>query len=774
MASINQRHHQQRPGRARRALACAALTAVSSILVAGCLDRPLEPIDPRTTSTVLERLTHSRVDKIDVLLVIDNSGSMADKQAILAHAVPDLVGALVNPPCLSPEGQRQAMAGPLEPCPDGMDREFDPIADMHVGIISSSIGSHGSDQCVGVKHVSENDQAHLLVRSGIGPDDGPVSGLNGQSFLVWDPETDDGSSDGTGAAETQAMISTLTEMVGGVGEVGCGYEAPFEAWYRFLVDPNPYESITVVDGVAQLEGTDQALLTDRSGFLRPDSMLAIIMLTDENDCSIRDGGYHFIVAQSDQGTFRMPKPRAACAENPNDPCCRSCGQPAGSGCDTSNDDCESGELAALDDATNVRCFDQKRRFGIDFLWPIERYLTGLSAQQVADRDGAVVHNPLFTDLDPSDDNATVRDPSLVFIAGIVGVPWQDIARRDPSGQPDLLGGLDADGNPVGGFQSSTELANNRTWDLILGDPASHKPPSDPLMIESIDPRSGVHPITGEALAPPGSGWQNTINGSEYSTPARNDLQYACIFPLAPLSEPRDCSATPGSCDCNHPDNDKPLCDPNPADGGQPTLQTGAKAYPGVRELQLLRDAGAQGIVGSICPRQLDSAAAPDFGYRPAIGAIVERLKQALGPACLPRSLKPDSTGQVACLVVEASIDETCDCSGSARRPIHSSHPAVQTAKEDPIYPDAGWNCFCEIAQTSGDALEACQNDASDDVTDSSGQPVDGWCYVDATTVPLTGNPELVEDCPATQERRVRFVGAGESLPGATLFITCSS
>ncbi|MBW2457640.1 MAG: hypothetical protein JRI68_24260 [Deltaproteobacteria bacterium] len=755
-------------------MAGTAVTTVTAALAVGCLDRPLEPIDPRTTSTVVERLTHSRVDKIDLLLVIDNSGSMADKQAILAGAVPDLVGALVNPPCVGDDGQRLPMAGPLEPCPAGMDREFDPIADMHVGIISSSLGSHGSDQCTGTKHESENDQAHLLVRSGVGADDPPVNGLDGHSFLVWDPESDDDTADGTGAAATDEMIQTLSEMVSGVGEVGCGYEAPFEAWYRFLVEPNPHASITVVDGIAQLEGTDQQLLAERGQFLRPDSMLAVIMLTDENDCSIRDGGYNFIVAQNKNGSFHLPRPRAACATDPNDPCCRSCAQPPGDGCDTSQDECDLGNLEPIDDSINLRCFDQKRRFGVDFLWPIERYLTGLTAQTVADRDGAVVKNPLFTDLNPDDDNATLRDPSLVFIAGIVGVPWQDIARRDAAGKPDLLAGLDTDGNPVGGFQSGEELEHNRTWELILGDPATQTAPTDPLMIESVDPRSGIHPVTGEPLALPGSGWQHSVNGSEYSLPNRNDLQYACIFPLEPFTEPRDCSVTGTNCDCSKPDNDKPLCEPNPNDGGQPTLQTGAKAYPGVRELQLLRDAGAQGIVGSICPRQLDAPAAADFGYRPAIGAIVERLKQALGPACLPRSLEPNAEGQVACLVVEASLDEACACDGAARRPIATSHPAVQLAKEDPNYSAAGWGCFCEIVQTSGEALQACQNNADDHVTDSAGNPVDGWCYVDATTLPPTGNPALVDTCPATQERRVRFVGEGEGAPGATLFITCAS
>ena len=84
----------------------ARLGAFSSVVMVaglaatpGCLDRPIEPVEPRTTSTIVERLTQSSVDKIDILLTIDNSRSMADKQAILQDAVPDLVNALVNPAC---------------------------------------------------------------------------------------------------------------------------------------------------------------------------------------------------------------------------------------------------------------------------------------------------------------------------------------------------------------------------------------------------------------------------------------------------------------------------------------------------------------------------------------------------------------------------------------------------------------------------------------------------------------------------------------------------
>src|SRR5262245_2237253 len=87
----------------------AARVAVSVLLAAttgavGCLNRPIEPVEPRTTTTIVERLTQSSVDKIDIVLGIDNSRSMADKQQILGDAVPDLVLGLVNPNCVDDMG----------------------------------------------------------------------------------------------------------------------------------------------------------------------------------------------------------------------------------------------------------------------------------------------------------------------------------------------------------------------------------------------------------------------------------------------------------------------------------------------------------------------------------------------------------------------------------------------------------------------------------------------------------------------------------------------
>jgi hypothetical protein len=767
----------------------AAMVGTTAVSAVGCLDRPIEPVEPRTTSTIIERLTQSAVDKIDLLLVIDNSRSMADKQEILKLAVPDLAQQLVNPLCVDDDGVAlpadQQPTDPLADCPPATEREFDPIVDIHIGVITSSLGGHGADSCSGASSPTENDRGYLITRGGSGEN---VSTYQNLGFLVWDPDGTDPSHDPQGETSIETLNTNVQELVGGAGEEGCGYEAILESWYRFLVDPDPYADVALESDTAVLQGTDNDLLKMRKDFLRPDSLLAIIMLADENDCSIRDGGQFYFAGQIYQpGTnnpYHLPPARAACASDPNSKCCRSCGQDPGDGCDAGADMCDD-SLSALQDNINLRCWDQKRRFGIDFLWPTDRYTTALSSPQVTDRFGNVVSNPLFIDLNPDDDNNAVRDPGLVFIAGIIGVPWQDIARKNENGQPDLLAGLNQEGEAVGGFQSGAELAVNGTYDVILGDPTCYHEsgclPTDPLMIESVAARTGANPVTGEALVTSSDPLGNSINGHEYDIPQRDDLQYACVFDLVDATSlmpiQRDCTGQQ-NCDCNDPDNDNPLC----YQGGFGQTQYKAKAYPGIRELSVLKSVGTQGIVGSICPAQQNDPTSLNFGYRPAVGAIVERLKQALGGQCLPRSLTPNAEGQVPCIILEARVVSGQDCnalcdSTNGRRSVDQNSPAVVAAKEDPITKDpAGnpiYNCYCEINQLAGEELDACQTDESDNPVTSGGDPVHGWCYVDASTAPPVGNPDIVAKCPENEKRIIRFVGEGEGAAGATLFITCT-
>jgi hypothetical protein len=128
-----------------------------------------DPCSPNTSKTIIsERVTQGTVERIDILLAIDNSRSMADKQQILGLAVPDLVKGLVNPACvdITTGVAFEAPGGPLDACPAGTRRSFEPVLDIHVGIVSSSLGGHGSDACsasVAGKE-SNDDKGHLIAR----------------------------------------------------------------------------------------------------------------------------------------------------------------------------------------------------------------------------------------------------------------------------------------------------------------------------------------------------------------------------------------------------------------------------------------------------------------------------------------------------------------------------------------------------------------------------------------------------------------------------------
>ncbi|WP_232379317.1 hypothetical protein [Polyangium fumosum] len=771
--------------------ALSMVVATTAAGAAGCLDRPVETVEPRITATIVERLTQSSVDKIDILLAIDNSRSMADKQNILALAVPDLVAGLVNPRCIDDNGA-PAMTQPSYPtddCPAGTKREFQPVYDIHIGVTSSSIGGHGADSCPNSDanskecspqpNTTNNDKGHLLSRldqcGGASVDTYPYgTGSTDKGFLAWDPEQ---KLSPLGEKDIPNLQANLRDMVIGTGQIGCGYESQLESIYRFLADPEPYDTISVVNNRATPDGTDTILLQQRAEFMRPDSLLAIVMLTDENDCSIKEYGQFYYVGQLRIGAtnVRMPRARQECATNPDDPCCKSCGQDPGScPADASCTNPQGGPalLNVEEDDINLRCWDQKRRFGIDFLYPTDRYVQAFSAAEIQNRAGELVPNPIFSDLNPQDNITNIRDAGLVFFAGIVGVPWQDIARD----KTDLSKGF----KNANEMNAPIDASGFSTWDVILGSSKTQDgKPLDPLMIESVQKRTGTNPITGDVLVDSSTPNANPLNGHEW-TIANDDLQYACVFPL-PVADQRDCTNTNlTACDCFEVGNDNPLCQQDPNNGNQPTLQVRAKAYPGVRPLEVMRDLGDQGIVASVCPSKIEAADLdkPDFGYRPAIGSIIDRLKSALKGQCLPRTLTPDGSGNIPCLILEARNTQGAGCvcdPAKARAEIPAEGPkakAVQLAKEDPAAAKAGWDCFCEITQSKDAERTACQDDSSAE-PQLNGQPVNGWCYVDGTTTPPTGNVEIVKDCPANEQRIIRFVGAGEAQPGSTLFITCS-
>jgi hypothetical protein len=748
-----------------------ALSAIVG-LAAGCLDRPVAPAEPHTTNVFVEVVTQTFVDKIDLLFMIDNSRSMADKQAILRDAVPVLVQRLVTPDCLDAQGNSVGTADPNGVCATG-DPEFIPIKDIHIGVITSSLGNHGGEQCTpdpmdAALGRTPDDRAELL------PLMRPSAGLaswNGSGFLAWDPGQDKNMP--PGEANLTALVDNVRAQVVASGELGCGYESSLEAWFRFLVDPEPPVSIGVVENAAVKGPVNQALLLQRQAFLRPDSLLAIIMLTDENDCSIddEDGHQGFFVSNT-----RSPMPRAssACAADPNDRCCHTCALKAPEGCTPNEADAECSKSATLtpqEDTSNVRCFDHKRRFGVDFLYPVQRYIDALTKRTVKNRAGMDVPNPIFA----APPGGSQRPETNVLFAGIVGVPWQDLATEATR----TGAGLE--------YLDAQELVNTGRWDVILGDPRTNKPPTDDHMRESIGPRSGSNPLLGVPIAPSTSTSpvENPINGHEQNVPGFDDLQYACTFELL---SPRACTPeNSDTCDCNTDEqvNNRPLCEYPNGPNTQGT-QRYAKAYPGLRHLEVLKGVGNNGIVASICPKNTAPAAGlrpetdPSYGYNPAVQSILEVFSTRLGGQCLPRKLAPNTDpgserfGQVDCSVVEAVLDEDgqCFCDPSkGRAPVDSDDLERSVRSELSKHKKCGEGtgvscsdyCQCEIEQLSGAELSACQMGSND-------PNLYGYCYVDADQ--NIGNPELVERCDPAPRRLLRWVGDGLPANGSTMMMAC--
>lgn len=553
--------------------------------------------------------------KLDLLFMVDNSLSMADKQVVLAQTIPDLVERIADPS-------------------SGID-------DLHVGVITSSIGGHGSTTlCVGndsgtITEQEENDHGWLVAKRPRFEASPGALAPQPEGFIAWTPDMG-----------TAGLSAGIANMVGAAGEHGCGLESQLEAVYRFLADPRPYQTIVVQNcGPAETQfgtfpeepcafpqGIDDKLLAQRQAFLRPDSAVAIVALTDENDCSIRESGQYYYAARDN---IILPHGSSACATNPNDRCCYFCNSQPPDGC-AADPTCGQ-PTPRTQDQPNLRCFNQLQRFGIDFLYPTDRYVNALHSTTICpsradlapitgecpDKDGDrkpdLFDNPLLVDK-----MGRVRDPSMVYFVGIVGVPYQDLqAGQSPTSIT---------------YRASADLNANHVWDVVLGNanPGNGAPPispSDALMIESKDPRGGYDgesppvPLAG-TLAPP---LANPVNGHEWANMDQDDLQYACIFPVP---GERDCAqevqkVPPPGCDCKpgKEGDNNPLC--QTPTGQYTTVQKYAKAYPGLRELQVIKSLGANGLAASICARNLIDDSRQDYGYRPAIELLLRQLGHSI-------------------------------------------------------------------------------------------------------------------------------------------------
>lgn len=199
-----------------------------------------------------------RVQDIDFLVVVDNSGSMRENQTLFAQELEYLFSNLVSPPDLNGDG-----------LPDQ-----NPVRSIHFGVVSTDLGGpeglladcadRGDDGFLNPIQFGPATSARGLT-PGIQPTFCRNSDLR-SAFLRLDASHSN-IEQFTQLAQCSVLIDTF----------GCGIEQPLEAAYRALVlhraDAHPDAS-----GPA-------------SGFLRDDSLLVILVLSDEEDGSVRNCRY---------------------------------------------------------------------------------------------------------------------------------------------------------------------------------------------------------------------------------------------------------------------------------------------------------------------------------------------------------------------------------------------------------------------------------------------------------------------------------------------------
>ena len=189
-------------------------------------------------------------DELDLLLLVDSSGSMVEEQDALARELPALVRAFAT--------------GDVDG--DGA-QDFPAVASLQVGTISPDMGTGGHE----VPTCSEpflGDDGVLLGAGNLFDASCEESYPRVQRFEPGAPGAD--------AERFARNVSCVAQL----GTDGCGFEQQLEAALKAVT---PSTSATSFQA-----GTRGHADGANAGFVRERAVLALVNVTDENDCSAAD------------------------------------------------------------------------------------------------------------------------------------------------------------------------------------------------------------------------------------------------------------------------------------------------------------------------------------------------------------------------------------------------------------------------------------------------------------------------------------------------------
>ena len=216
------------------------------LCVASCVTRPVDEPDPTQSGQTLSTFPQSVEKDVDLLFVIDNSESMKQEQVNLTTNFPRLIEAL--------RSQSLDSDGTGAPCNEST-KEGCNIPNVHIGVISTDLGSGPFDeQCEPVG----GDQGRLQSRARVDGCTPPSA-----EFITY---IDGATNIPGGGANPIQDVKDAFACIAELGILGCGFEHQLEAARRAL---DPARGIN-------------------AGFLRDEALLAVVFITDEDDCSAQD------------------------------------------------------------------------------------------------------------------------------------------------------------------------------------------------------------------------------------------------------------------------------------------------------------------------------------------------------------------------------------------------------------------------------------------------------------------------------------------------------
>ncbi len=237
-----------------------SLCAGTALLLGACLDHPLKAVEYDKSEEDESTVAIAINKDVDILFVIDNSGSMGEEQALLSANFASFIGVLEaedvsanyrigitttdagNPRCPSAQYKPEGGKLVLSSCVDR--------------IAENEFTVNGDDFSYACDTFCDKTNAQLVVRGTTTAND-PT-----EKPRKW-IERIETKSNITGVANNTEAF----QCYGPQGVAGCGFESHLESMYLALAAASSKDSQTNYD------------------FLRAAAILSIVFITDEADCS---------------------------------------------------------------------------------------------------------------------------------------------------------------------------------------------------------------------------------------------------------------------------------------------------------------------------------------------------------------------------------------------------------------------------------------------------------------------------------------------------------